>query len=691
MRKVLGLLLALTGGLFAQSSETIVFRAVLSPANEVPAIAINASGMGTILLHVVRDASGKVVSASTDFNTNYQFPGEVTITGMHIHKGVAGENGSVTINSNISAAAPVADPTGKGILLRQGFTGPADAAGLDTVNGMLANPAGFYLNVHTTVNPGGVIRGQLQRAESVVLMGLMSAKNEIPASPDVTATGNASVIAIATRDSSGNLTSAVVTLDVNYTGFAAGTIFSGFHIHQGGSTVNGPVTINSGINGTANSVTANVAGGNLHYDVEVAPTNAAAVETLNTLFSNPEGTYINLHTTVYPGGVIRAQLRRTDRMRFPVSMLTSNENPPITGLDASGQASVTVHTIRGTDGAVTAGTVIFDVNPRFPGATTFTGLHIHDGKAADNGPVTINTGLSGGAPFVTDSGSANIYRVVNVSTAAGLATLNSLVANPENQYVNLHTTVNPGGVVRSQLMPVNTAMPTVSAVISAISDSTRKTVAPGGLMTIFGTNLIKVPAEVMSSSTGGTLPSSYNGTQVTIGGKNAALLLTTAGYLVVQVPTDLAAGTPDLVVTNSNGASTSSKVTVATVAPGIFFDANGGILVKNSDFTLIGAGNAAKAGDIVVIYSTGLGAIAGLPSGQAAPIPNGTSGLFRTATASVTVGGKDAQVIYSLASPGFVGLYQTAIVIPAGAGTGKVPVTLKIGDSTSNTVTVLLQ
>ena len=679
-------------GLVAQTAETIAFRAILSPANEVPAITgLAASGMGTVLLHVVRDSSGKVVSASTDFNASYQFPGEITFTGMHIHKGNAGENGPVTISSTIGGgAASVNDPTGRGSLIRQGFTASTDAAGLDTVNGMLANPSGFYLNVHTTVNPGGVIRGQLQRAEMQVLMGQMSPKNEIPA-VDSGGSGIASVVVLATRDANGTLTSGLVTFDVNYTGFTDPTTFTGFHIHQGPAGINGPVTINSGINGAANAVTATPGGGNLHYDVEVAVGNPAAAETLNTLFSNPTGTYINLHTTVFPGGVIRDQMRRTDRMRFPVNMLTSNENPPITGLDASAAANVTAYTIRNADGQAAAGTVIFDVNPRFPGATTFTGLHIHNGKAADNGPVTISSGLSGTNTVVSDSGSANIYKVVNINSEAALATLNSLAQNPENHYVNLHTTVNPGGAVRSQLMPENAALPAVNAVISAVSDPNLKTVAPSGLMTIFGTNLIKVAGDLQASSSGGVFPVSYNGTQVTVGGKAAPLVVVGSGYLVVQVPSDAAPGTPDVVVKNSNGGSGAFKTTVASVAPALFFDSNGGVILKNSDYTLVGSGNAAKAGDIVLIYSTGLGSIAGLPSGQVTPVPSGGSGFFNTAPVKVTVGGKDAAVIYSLASPGYVGLYQTAVTIPAGAGTGNVPVVVTSGSTASNTVNILLQ
>src|SRR4030088_1144578 len=98
MRKVLGAMMLLTGAAFAQTAETIPFRAVLLPGNEVPAVTVAAAGAGTVWLHVVRDASGKVVSASTDFNTSVSFPTAVTITGMHIHKGVAGVSGPITIN-----------------------------------------------------------------------------------------------------------------------------------------------------------------------------------------------------------------------------------------------------------------------------------------------------------------------------------------------------------------------------------------------------------------------------------------------------------------------------------------------------------------------------------------------------------------------------------------------------------------
>jgi len=134
-------------------------------------------------------------------------------------------------------------------------------------------------------------------------------------------------------------------------------------------------------------------------------------------------------------------------------MQPSNETPPIVGLTAAGTSAVSIYTLRNVDGTVAAGTAIFDINFRgFPAATAFTGLHIHDGPAGIAGPVTINTGLSAGNTLVTDSGNGNAYKFVTVTPGTtGLATLSSIVKDPSQQYVNLHTTVNPGGAIRSQL------------------------------------------------------------------------------------------------------------------------------------------------------------------------------------------------------------------------------------------------
>src|SRR2546429_286304 len=81
----------------------------------------------------------------------------------------------------------------------------------------------------------------------------------------------------------------------------------------------------------------------------------------------------------FSGGVIRAQLRRAEKVEFQVTMSTANEVPPIAGVDASGPAKFSTWVLRGDDGAPVSAVSLFDVNFRLPAPSTVTGLHIHDG------------------------------------------------------------------------------------------------------------------------------------------------------------------------------------------------------------------------------------------------------------------------------------------------------------------------
>src|SRR5688500_12134707 len=99
MKRLLLSLSLSAAGLFSQSVETIPYRAIMLTSNEVPPVTINASGTATMWLHVIKDAQGRVTSASTDFQVNFQLPGATRITGLHIHNGRAGENGPVRIDT----------------------------------------------------------------------------------------------------------------------------------------------------------------------------------------------------------------------------------------------------------------------------------------------------------------------------------------------------------------------------------------------------------------------------------------------------------------------------------------------------------------------------------------------------------------------------------------------------------------
>jgi hypothetical protein len=85
------------------------------------------------------------------------FPANTEFTGLHIHSGAAGVNGPVIISSGLST---LASADGSGNILLQGEVASTDSAGVNALRGLLANPANWYINLHTRVNPGGAIRAQ---------------------------------------------------------------------------------------------------------------------------------------------------------------------------------------------------------------------------------------------------------------------------------------------------------------------------------------------------------------------------------------------------------------------------------------------------------------------------------------------------------------------------------------------------
>jgi hypothetical protein len=146
----------------APSNAPLVFVADLRAANEVPAITnaeSGGTGTVTVTLTPTRDASNAITGGTFEFAfTVTGLTPTSNITLAHIHTGAAGVNGGVVVNSNLSAATSIPTPTGGASFQRSGLT--ADSAA--TVSAIVANPANFYFNVHTSLNPGGVVRGQLR-------------------------------------------------------------------------------------------------------------------------------------------------------------------------------------------------------------------------------------------------------------------------------------------------------------------------------------------------------------------------------------------------------------------------------------------------------------------------------------------------------------------------------------------------
>jgi len=141
----------------------LTFTALLSGNNEVPPIQGTEAGGGgnaTVTMDVTRDASGNVTAATVTFTVNINgLPANTPINLSHIHEAPAGTNGGVVVNTGLTAAAPVVLTNGSGSFERPGI----GVTPVDVATRIINNPAGFYFNSHSTLNGGGVVRGQLTR------------------------------------------------------------------------------------------------------------------------------------------------------------------------------------------------------------------------------------------------------------------------------------------------------------------------------------------------------------------------------------------------------------------------------------------------------------------------------------------------------------------------------------------------
>jgi hypothetical protein len=146
MKRSIGLALGFALGLlFAASAtaQTSTYTAFLTGANETPNPA-DPDGVGFVVLTIDQVAGSITFTA---FGDNITFPA----TGSHIHRGAAGVTGPVIIPFNLPFTNGISQGTVTGV-----------NAGL--LAEIVANPPGYYFNIHNADFPGGAIRGQLRAA-----------------------------------------------------------------------------------------------------------------------------------------------------------------------------------------------------------------------------------------------------------------------------------------------------------------------------------------------------------------------------------------------------------------------------------------------------------------------------------------------------------------------------------------------
>ena len=236
-------------------------------------------------------------------------------------------------------------------------------------------------------------------------------------------------------------------------------------------------------------------------------------------------------------------------------------------------------------------------------------------------------------------------------------------------------------------------------------------VSPGDVVTIFGEQLSYAAPAVGAPP----LPSTLNTTQVLVNGQPAPLFYASYSQINFQMPAAVAAGAALVQVVRDNQPGNSVSVGVANRAPRILLlygsyaaivDADacrgitpcvlGGGLPFPSTYSQPGyPAYPAKAGDVLTIYAIGMGPTnPAVSSGQPAPSAEPFARL--TSTPLVRFGNDPVSPVlatpsFAALSPGFAGLYQINVQVPANTPKGIVGVTVVFADSSSNTALIAIQ
>lgn len=237
---------------------------------------------------------------------------------------------------------------------------------------------------------------------------------------------------------------------------------------------------------------------------------------------------------------------------------------------------------------------------------------------------------------------------------------------------------------------------TAGGVTNAASREANTGYAPGSFIAIAGTGL----SEASKTRTTPYLPLSLAGVslsfdvpdpKISVPGR---LVSVSDGLIIAQIPWELQ-GQAAAQIKVSIGDSSSDLYTlpIADVSPagfevddpaGRIFDAK-----HAADASAVTSAKPAAAGETVLLYCNGLGAVENGPaSGEPAvadPEPKVKG------TVKVTIGGASAEVTKQTIAAGSAGRYQLSVVVPGGIGTGLQPVVVTVNDVAAKPVNLPIQ
>lgn len=194
--------------------------------------------------------------------------------------------------------------------------------------------------------------------------------------------------------------------------FASGDAFTAGHLHAGDPVTNGPVILN-----IAPVFTSGMATGSVPIDRQTL------IDSIKT-----QSVYLNLHTTLFPGGLIRGQLDKTIDFAMDIAMSGENEKDPVT-TTATGLTLLRLTSDK---------TLYYKMSvANVEDGDALTAGHIHSGAAGTNGPVQV--------------GLANAAGDFGVAKSTTLDDAKFSMVKNDAVYVNAHSVNHPSGIVRGQI------------------------------------------------------------------------------------------------------------------------------------------------------------------------------------------------------------------------------------------------
>jgi glucosylceramidase len=246
---------------------------------------------------------------------------------------------------------------------------------------------------------------------------------------------------------------------------------------------------------------------------------------------------------------------------------------------------------------------------------------------------------------------------------------------------NFTDTLPAGAVATYEWAVPAPAFPANGAVNAAAPQAP---LSPGELFSIYGVNLAAQAQQPLLLP----LPATMAAASVQIDGIAAPLVYVSPQQINAQVPWEATPGSATLTVTHA-GMAASQTVSIAAAGPAIFtLYGNPQAAALNQDYAVNSQANPAAAGQAILLFGTGFGAVSpAVPTGAAA---SADSLSQVTAKVTATVGGAAAQVLFAGLAPGFAGLWQINLTLPAGIS-GAVPTIVTVAGMASNTVTVWVE